>query len=97
MYSAARWDKDKLEASDGMKKAGLRALKWPLKSEKVQQIICDLERYKSTFSLALNNYQAALAIAAYAGLTQLREDFAAARVDDVYDAALTMAINTALA
>ena len=89
--------KDKLEASDGMKKIGLRTLKWPLKSEKIEQIIYDLERYKSAFSLTLNTDQAALAIAADAGLTQLRQDFAAAHVDDVYEVALTMAINTALA
>ena len=70
-------------------------MKWPLKSEKIEQIIYDLERYKLAFSLTLNTDQAAFAIATDAGLTQLRQDFGAACVDDVYEAALTMAINTA--
>ena len=76
--------KDKLEASGDMKKIGLRTLKWPSKSEKIEQIIYDLERYKSAFSMTLNTDQAVAAIAADAGLTQLRRDFAGACIDNCH-------------
>ncbi|KAL2047254.1 hypothetical protein N7G274_001273 [Stereocaulon virgatum] len=84
---------EKLEPNEDMQRTGWRALKWPLKSEKVDQIIHDLERYKSTFSLALSTDQAALSIAVDAGVTQLRQDFAIARVEDRHQAALTETVN----
>jgi hypothetical protein len=36
-----------------MSRLGLRALKWPFTSKEVEKIVADLERYKQTFSLAL--------------------------------------------
>jgi hypothetical protein len=36
-----------------MSRVGVRALKWPFTSKEVEKIIADLERYKRTFSLAL--------------------------------------------
>lgn len=36
-----------------MRKWGFRALKWPLESWELEKIVGDLERFKSTFSLAL--------------------------------------------
>lgn len=50
--------KAKLELNEGMRKVGWRALTWPLKSEKVDNLVLGLERYKSVFSLALNADQA---------------------------------------
>lgn len=50
--------KAQLEPHEGMRKLGWRALKWPLKSDNVKRILLSLERYKSTFTLALTTDQA---------------------------------------
>ena len=50
--------KAQLEPHEGMRKLGWRALKWPLKSDNVNKIVLSLERYKSTFTLALTTDQA---------------------------------------
>ena len=50
--------KAQLEPHEGMRKLGWRALKWPLKSDHVNKIVLSLERYKSTFTLALTTDQA---------------------------------------
>ena len=50
--------KAQLDPNEGMRKLGWRALKWPLKSDNVNKIVLALERYKSTFSLALTTDQA---------------------------------------
>lgn len=48
----------KLEPNEDMKRLGWRALKWPLKSEKVNEFVTIIERHKSTFTLALGTDQA---------------------------------------
>ena len=51
---------DKLNPGKGgriMKRAGFRALKWPLTSKEVDDCITKLERYKTTIGLALNTDQ----------------------------------------
>ena len=48
---------EKLESSKGrktMSRYGFRALKWPFESKELEKNITVLERYKSTFSAALN-------------------------------------------
>ena len=50
--------KTRLDPHEGMRKLGWRALKWPLKSDNVNKMVLALERYKSTFSLALTTDQA---------------------------------------
>ena len=50
--------KTQLDPHEGMRKLGWRALKWPLKSDNVNKMVLALERYKSTFSLALTTDQA---------------------------------------
>ena len=48
--------KRRLEPSNtrkAMSRLGVRALKWPFTSKEVEKIVADLERYKQTFSLAL--------------------------------------------
>ena len=50
--------KAQLEPQEGMRKLGWRALKWPLRSDNVNKIVLSLERYKSTFALALTTDQA---------------------------------------
>ena len=47
-----------LDPHEGMRKLGWRALKWPLKSDNVNRMVLALERYKSTFTLALTTDQA---------------------------------------
>lgn len=47
----------KLEPGRGQKamsRYGVRALKWPFESRELHNLISNLERYKSTFSTALN-------------------------------------------
>lgn len=49
--------KERLEPGKGrkaMSRYGIRALKWPFKSKELEKAIGVLERYKSTFSTALN-------------------------------------------
>ena len=51
---------DKLNPGKGrriMKRAGFRALKWPLTSKEVDDCITKLERYKTTIGLALSTDQ----------------------------------------
>ena len=51
---------DKLNPGKGrriMKRAGFRALKWPLTSKEVDDCITKLERYKTTVGLALGTDQ----------------------------------------
>ena len=51
---------DKLNPGKGgriMKRAGFRALKWPLTSKEVDDCIAKLERYKTTIGLALSTDQ----------------------------------------
>ena len=50
--------KTRLEPHEGMRKLGRRALQWPLKSDNVNKMVLALERYKSTFTLALSTDQA---------------------------------------
>ena len=50
--------KTQLDPNEGMRKLGRRALKWPLKSDNVNKMVLALERYKSTFTLALTTDQA---------------------------------------
>ena len=50
--------KTQLDPHEGMRKLGRRALKWPLKSDKVNKMVLALERYKSNFTLALTTDQA---------------------------------------
>ena len=40
-----------------MSRYGIRALKWPFESKELEKDIGELERYKSTFNLALNTDQ----------------------------------------
>ena len=49
--------KTQLDPHEGMRKLGRRALKWPLKSDKVNKMVLALERYKSSFTLALTTDQ----------------------------------------
>ena len=51
----------KLDPGDGpttMRRAGLRALRWPFNSKDVDKAIAGTERYKSVLALALNADQA---------------------------------------
>lgn len=41
------------KSTKAMRKFGLRALKWPLKRAELERTLQDLERYKSSFILAL--------------------------------------------
>ena len=50
--------KTQLGPHEGMRKLGRRALKWPLKSDNVNKMVLALERYKSSFTLALTTDQA---------------------------------------
>ena len=55
--SDLRHFKEKLEPGKGrkaMSRYGIRALKWPFQSKELEKVIGVLERYKSTFSTALN-------------------------------------------
>ena len=55
--SDLRQFKEKLEPGEGrkaMSRYGIRALKWPFESKELEKAIGMLERYKSTFSTALN-------------------------------------------
>jgi hypothetical protein len=45
---------DRGKANKAMRRFGLRALKWPLKSKDVTKIIEGLNRHKGTIILALN-------------------------------------------
>ncbi|KAI9776365.1 MAG: hypothetical protein M1839_000445, partial [Geoglossum umbratile] len=47
---------------EAMSRLGVRALKWPFTSKEVEKIIADLERYKQTFSLALQVDQTGLTL-----------------------------------
>jgi hypothetical protein len=42
---------------NGMKRLGLRALKWPFNSKEIDETIARIERLKSTFNLALASDQ----------------------------------------
>ena len=50
--------KRQLEPNEGMRKVGWRALKWPLKGDRVNSTVLALEKYKSAFTLALATDQA---------------------------------------
>lgn len=52
--------KNKLDSNKGertMSRVGLRALQWPFSKKEVEDHIANLERHKTTFTLALNSDQ----------------------------------------
>ncbi|TVY25789.1 Ankyrin repeat and KH domain-containing protein mask [Lachnellula hyalina] len=68
-----------------MKKFGLRALKWPFTKKDVDATISIIERQKALFHLAFTTDVTTLTVAIDQGITQLRHDLAASRVDDQRD------------
>ncbi|TVY38543.1 Ankyrin repeat and KH domain-containing protein [Lachnellula occidentalis] len=68
-----------------MKKFGMRALKWPFTKKDVDAIISIIGRQKALFHLALTTDITTLIVAIDQGITQLRHDFAASRVDNHQD------------
>ncbi|TVY35584.1 hypothetical protein LSUB1_G005613 [Lachnellula subtilissima] len=68
-----------------MKSLGLRALKWPFTKKDVDATVSIVGRQKALFHLALTTDITTLTVAIDQGITQLRLDFAASRVDDQRD------------
>lgn len=68
--------------SEGMRKAGWRALSWPFKNKEVKETVQKLETYKSAFILALSADQATMTVSIDSGVASLQKDFATARLDD---------------
>ncbi|KAL4734024.1 hypothetical protein BDV11DRAFT_175153 [Aspergillus similis] len=58
-----------------MRKLGLRALKWPLKRAELERITQDLERYKSSFILALQVDQVSYSIENSQSSKQIEQKF----------------------
>lgn len=80
------WEiKEQLDSHDGMRKSGWRALNWPFKKDQTDKTVLALDRYKTTFALALNADQAGLQLEALQRVKSLRLKFDAARVEDTQD------------
>ena len=41
------------DGKNGMRKFGMRALKWPLSSKDIEKLLTSIDRHKATFSVAL--------------------------------------------
>ncbi|KAF8544656.1 NACHT and WD40 domain protein [Trichophaea hybrida] len=57
-----------------MKRFGLRALKWPFKTEDINKCIASLERSKTTINLALSADQSQLMVRVEGGFERLQQD-----------------------
>ncbi|KAL5365099.1 WD40 repeat-like protein [Aspergillus floccosus] len=69
-----------------MKKAGLRALKWPLKRKEVEGIVNNLERYKSLFLLCLQVDQTSTIVGVRRDIDRISQHKDLVQLDGVVEA-----------
>ncbi|KAL4796552.1 WD40-repeat-containing domain protein [Aspergillus venezuelensis] len=73
------------ETKNPMRRWGWRALKWPLKSQEVEKSVNDLEKFKTTFSLALEADQVTYTIAIDQKITLGQLQIAKGATFDAYE------------
>ncbi|KAL4954044.1 WD40-repeat-containing domain protein [Aspergillus filifer] len=73
------------ETKNPMRRWGWRALKWPLKSQEVEKSVNDLEKFKTTFSLALEADQVSYTVAIDQKITLGRLQVAKGATFDAYE------------
>ncbi|KAL4941177.1 WD40-repeat-containing domain protein [Aspergillus oleicola] len=73
------------ETKNPMRRWGWRALKWPLKSQEVEKSVNDLEKFKTTFSLALEADQVTYTVAIDQKITLSQLQVAKGATFDAYE------------